>query len=585
MKKIFLSFIILITYCSFWNVYASSTTQEKIGTAYAKLAQSVEKKHSLVSQIYLFTSLQEKLEIFSEKNKNTSKQIIIDELQRLNNNHLFKLNNKNEDESLSQLHKETSIRNNLSSQLQTSSHPSHIEKLQQKWKKLYITDDTFQFVENDKIFRIRFSSYFPIDSTHIRQFYGLDGVIIYSMGEDAYRFVSEYTLEEKLPFSQLQNVFTDFVTHNKKYVSENETYYGYIFNTFSFLQGSEEYGATKTDLLALWFSFENTLLYRDTKGRYNFVTDYQKKKLIPAHIIDGIPDKELFLSYIVDDKRWLDYTTDELFLALKKQTLSLTKWKKRQEKIDAIYDWVLHHVTYTTNIDLEDERIFSWIDTYKNKDGVCTGYSKLTSYMLMYAWVSDSEVIRGDVIDAPDFPRIWHAWLRIGDKYYDPTFDDPIGALKDKTKEEYKYYNLPRDLLYTNRFNTGETPTAYKSLSLEKREKIVAKRLFWVADKYPKSNYNILDPIKFRKKHGLNYDTPLNIEILSSILPVYEVNPEKFTFVQSGKTRRITHLKYYPINVSESLDSLLRTVDYNLENTYLFLWGDEYRLAYDVSLN
>jgi len=30
------------------------------------------------------------------------------------------------------------------------------------------------------------------------------------------------------------------------------------------------------------------------------------------------------------------------------------------------------------------------------------------------------------VIDAADFPNIGHAWLRIDDKYYDPTFDDPV---------------------------------------------------------------------------------------------------------------------------------------------------------------
>lgn len=47
-------------------------------------------------------------------------------------------------------------------------------------------------------------------------------------------------------------------------------------------------------------------------------------------------------------------------------------------------------------------------------------------YMLNYAGVHDVEVIRGHVIDAQDFPTIGHAWIRIGDRYYDPTFDDPI---------------------------------------------------------------------------------------------------------------------------------------------------------------
>jgi transglutaminase/protease-like cytokinesis protein 3 len=46
--------------------------------------------------------------------------------------------------------------------------------------------------------------------------------------------------------------------------------------------------------------------------------------------------------------------------------------------------------------------------------------------MLAFAGIEDIEHIRGYVIDAVDFPQIGHAWVRIGNRYYDPTFDDPI---------------------------------------------------------------------------------------------------------------------------------------------------------------
>jgi len=49
-------------------------------------------------------------------------------------------------------------------------------------------------------------------------------------------------------------------------------------------------------------------------------------------------------------------------------------------------------------------------------------------------------MIKGNVIDAADFPQIGHAWVRIGDTYYDPTFDDPLGNMQVKQRDEYKYF-------------------------------------------------------------------------------------------------------------------------------------------------
>ncbi|MDQ7023901.1 MAG: hypothetical protein Q9M97_10560 [Candidatus Gracilibacteria bacterium] len=43
--------------------------------------------------------------------------------------------------------------------------------------------------------------------------------------------------------------------------------------------------------------------------------------------------------------------------------------------------------------------------------------------------------------------------MKIGKLYYDPTFDDPIGQNSTKEFNEYKYFGLPKDLLYANRFD------------------------------------------------------------------------------------------------------------------------------------
>ncbi len=59
----------------------------------------------------------------------------------------------------------------------------------------------------------------------------------------------------------------------------------------------------------------------------------------------------------------------------------------------------------------------------------------------MFAGVQNSIMIKWNVIDAQDFPNIWHVWLRIGEYYYDPTFDDPIWTNNTKTSHNINTIN------------------------------------------------------------------------------------------------------------------------------------------------
>jgi len=464
-----------------------------------------------------------------------------------------------------------------------NNHPAYIQEI---WKQIYNTNETYDFIEGSSIKKLRFSRFFPITQGNAQQFKNTTGVIVYNTTDKDYKFISEYTIQEKIPYSKLESIFKTFITPESNYVLEDGSYHSYIFQKFQFLD--DTYGVYISDLEKLWLSLDSVLLYRNEENKYTFIQEYTKKKLISASIINGIPDKYRFLEHVRDDKRELSVDTDELFSELKSTTRTLVWWKSQQEKIDIIYDWVLNNIQYTTRIDLEDEKIFSWIDTYKNGDGVCTGYSKLTSYMLMFAGIHDTEVIRGDVIDAPDFPQIGHAWLRIGDRYYDPTFDDPVWAIEDKTPDEYKYYNLPRDLLYTNRFNRGDTPEAYKSLSLKKRQDVVSKRLFNISESYENNStqYVILRPTTFRKNNNLSYDTQITPEVLSSIVPVYNVLNNSFSFTQGNQKRSIKNLRYFVLD-NATTENVLATINYDLTDTFLFNWetengNSEYRLAYDL---
>jgi hypothetical protein len=205
-------------------------------------------------------------------------------------------------------------------------------------------------------------------------------------------------------------------------------------------------------------------------------------------------------------------------------------------------------------------------------------------YMMMFSWYNDIEVIRWYVIDAQDFPDIGHAWVRVWNKYYDPTFDDPVWAKKDRSFKEYKYFNLPKDLFYTNRYNEKELPSNIKKLSLEDRKKLISQNVYSVSKKYKNSDYKLLKLIKIKSKHNIKYYEKITLNNFSKILPKYKV--ENFNYNYKWKRKQIISFKFYSINTFD-LEALLEQLDYNLDWYYFFEWYDakwekSYRLAYDL---
>ncbi|QFR39200.1 hypothetical protein A9Q91_03110 [Candidatus Gracilibacteria bacterium 28_42_T64] len=363
---------------------------------------------------------------------------------------------------------------------------------------------------------------------------------------------------------------------------EDGVWYSYIFKSYlGFPKGTN---IRSQDLSYNNISTQDHLLFIKDDGEPAFVKEFNKIKLIPDDIIFGVPDKFKLLLEIKDDKITLWSDTDDLFSDLREKTIQLTKGLNREEKIQKIYSYVLDNTQYTKEIDLTDRKIFSGILTYKNNEGVCEGYAKYFTYMLYFAGIGDAEVIRGYVIDAQDFPNIGHAWVRVGDTYYDPTFDDPVGGLETREKDEYKYFNLPKDLLYTNRFNYSDLPEQIKNSDLNYRTSFIRKNLSILSSKYEGDDYNILKPIQFRKNNGLLAYETLKFSHLKNILPYYEV--DNFNFKKDGKNQKLKKLSYYVIN-EDKIDNFLEQVQYNLDGYYLFKWklSDaeyEYRIAYNV---
>lgn len=275
--------------------------------------------------------------------------------------------------------------------------------------------------------------------------------------------------------AEVFNGFKIKILKDNNLVLENWVWYTYSYSKYvSYWKGVIP---TEKNLARGWISKESTILLLDEQNWAFFIYDYKKIKLISDYIINWITNKQQFLNELADDKKDIDTDTDELFLELKKETQELTKWLSDSGKIYKIYDYLLNNVSYSETFDVNKKEIFSGIETYKNNNWICGGYSKLNLYMLSFAWIEDVRVVRGDLIDNVAFLNVGHAWTQIWDKYYDVTFDDPIWNTVAKTYKEYNYYWLEKDAFYINKFEFGTLPDYLKTTSLEYRQNLVKQNI------------------------------------------------------------------------------------------------------------
>lgn len=396
--------------------------------------------------------------------------------------------------------------------------------------------------------------------------------------------LSHQLIEEKKSFQSIYNRYEVSQDYNKKVYNQSAIFieqwvwYFYKYNAWSSFEDESHY--TSSNLRHNNLAWDNILLsVKD--NRLVFVREFEKVKLIDDSIIAWVQDKYSFLQEVRDDKRFLSSDTDNYFIQLKSDTQALI-WDEINHdiKVQKIYDFVLSRISYTQNLNLEDRKIFSGILSYANQDGVCEWYAKLMVYMLAFAGISDYEVIRGHVIDANDFPDIWHAWVRIGQSYYDPTFDDPLGLTQTREAQDYIYYNLPKDLFYTNRFNFSDTPEFLKTRTMKFRKDYINQKLSRLLEKYKQENYLLLQPLAFKTSIGLAYNQAITIRSIESILPQYNLIDNKL--YQNSEQQNISGYKYYSIDDS-NIESLLQQLNYQLDDFVLIRWEDQsYALAYDL---
>jgi hypothetical protein len=326
---------------------------------------------------------------------------------------------------------------------------------------------------------------------------------------------------------------------------------------------------------------KSTLLIKNW-NEYYFAKDYKKIKIVNNEIIKDITNKKQFLFYLLDDEKYYNEDYTNTLLSIKEVTKSVIGWKvSNDEKIFAIYKWIIDNLDYNSSYDTFNKYVYSWVYTFTKKNWVCDWYTKLFLYMLSFAWIDDVEVIRWYAYDNSDFPNFWHAWVRIWEYYYDPTFDDPI-TTNTSIIRQFLYYKLPKELLYVNRFEWFKIPDNLQNLSLDERKKIVLKNMYDLYDKY--KDYSVMKSIKNRIYLWLSYDENLTLEKLKSKIWYYDVN--NFTFFDKNwYSKKVSSLKYYLADET-TLNILLNDKNTDFSKFTLLKWTDsnwtDYRLAYDL---
>lgn len=389
--------------------------------------------------------------------------------------------------------------------------------------------------------------------------------------------------KQKISNNNLLNKYKIVSYNNDALIIEDWIWYTYSFKNKYYFE--DESKINKENLIYNWLYDENIFIYYDNENNLNFIKEYKKVKIVSDDLIYWFPNKYNLLKILKNNKILNSSRDDDnYFKILEVLSKQLTKdIYNNDEKIRIIYDYILKNISYSIDFTMEDYEIFSWIETYINKSWVCEWYVELFNLMLWFNNI-DSQIIIWDVIDAIDFPKIWHAWIKIGDYYYDITFDDPVWTTKTKTVEEYHYYKLPEDIFYTNRFNKCKTPENLKTSSLEYRKNLIKTNLSKLITKYKNDDYNLLKPFIFKEKYGLD---PVKTVTANDIIEaIWYKDMNNYEIIIDWTKKSVKSLNYLPIK-DETIEIFLEQINFNLD-WYMILnwhkdnWETEFIIANNI---
>ncbi|MHA4161687.1 S-layer homology domain-containing protein [Bacillus cereus] len=185
------------------------------------------------------------------------------------------------------------------------------------------------------------------------------------------------------------------------------------------------------------------------------------------------------------------------------------------EKVKAIHDYVVKHVSYDTSY-----KAYTAYEALVNRSAVCQGYALLTYQLLKEAGIENHFVVgTGD-----GQPHAWNL-VKIENKWYhlDTTFDDPVPD--EQGRVTYSYFNLSDEQIARNHeWNRGDYPQATTNYYSTLTNKIAVggtktpayqqilkdTKLNYLGNEYIVNNYN---EFKNKMQQRYNEKSP-KIEIL-----------------------------------------------------------------------
>lgn len=400
----------------------------------------------------------------------------------------------------------------------------------------------------------------------------------------SYCFADIITKEEKILYKKSSSYFKS-LNFNLPLSLENNIYYAYKFSKYYHFEDLEWFYLS--DFSKLWYT-KNNIIILVNNWKYYIIKDFQRIKLFEKDFISSIKNKVKFLTIIYDDIKKSDISSINIRTNLEKIKAISSNFKST-DKTKESYNWVLSNISYfTENLNTTaNTSIFSGLYTFQNKIWVCDWYTKTFAYLLMFSWIENVELKTWFVINSDLFPTFGHAWVKIWNYYYDPTFDDPIWQKSTKTFNDYKYFRLPKDIIYTNRFDWTNIDENLKKSSLETRKLLVEKRLYDIAKLYINSDYNILKLYITKNNLWLKFNEKLDISKAKNLFSYFEVNNDYSYSDKYGNTKYIKNILYYAVTDASLENTFAQIFSYNSKWVYLIKWDlwnwkYEYRLSNNI---
>lgn len=438
----------------------------------------------------------------------------------------------------------------------THKQTSPLQTIQQYYPVLFVNEH-FEFTRNKNTFRIYFKTYYPISSSNISLYIQnqIPKWIVIIQWKTWY-LVDRYEIQKKYSFPELESIFSTVLNKQSPYKQIHDRIVWYYFDEY--LTWKDASWVYLSDLKRYNIDPKQSLLIKNN-NEYAFVIQYTTWNIVSTRTIEWISNRNAFLQALWNDRKTSSEQEIESTLLMIKSTVnSITQTKTKEEAIRSIYGWIIDSIDYEINFSTKNLEVFSWIKTFKNKKWVCDGYARLFLYMASYAWIENVQIKYGMAFTTEFFPEFWHAWIQIGDAYYDPTFDDPytlIGNVGNKKNTTWSYYKLPKDLMYIDRYDENEVPEYIKKLSLQERKMLALKNKY---EKYPLyKDHPFMAEVRVRKTLGIDENTVLTPDNLSSYLPTYEVK-QNILYDKNTK-KRIRYIEYYKVT-EENIDDIIHAI-------------------------